>query len=463
MLKKISIMTLALILNGCINYSGMHANTKIIQPTDIHTGHVTSKTHIASSQIKWWTKFRDPQLNNLIEQAIADSPNLKIAQARLEVAKQAIGAADTANYPKLNLTGSYAPQRVSETGTYPPGVVPHTFEQTNLGLNFKYDFDFWGKNHEALAAALTEAQASEADVMSARLILTTAVTQTYFQIQNDKTRLNLANQLLQQRQALLHLIQLRFQSGLASELDIQQAQADLENSKIGLQQLQQNLAIDQHQLAALLGKQPDTQINMSTITPDTTYTLPHVLPANLLAQRPDIMALRWRVESALHNINVAKAQFYPDINLAMSAGFETITFSKLFNRSSSIYTVTPGFNLPIFDANALRVNLGSQFAKYGTVVEQYNQQVITAMQQVADQVSILKSIQQQQRSQQLRSKAIQQAYVLTQLRYRNGLDDNLAVITAKTPYLLQRDQQLQINLQQQLAVIGLIKSLGGGY
>lgn len=431
--------------------------------SDVHTNisKNTSQT-VAWPQDQWWTAFRDPQLNQLMDQAIADSPNLKIAAARLRLAQQLANQAGTSLWPYLNATGTVAQQRFSQTSIYPPGFIPTNFTQTNVALNLTYDFDFWGKNREALNAAISETKANIADVAQAKLILTSSVAQIYFQIQADYARINIAERLLKQRQELLQLTQLQQTRGFASAIDYQQTKSDRDAIKVNLDQLKANLALDQHQLAALLGKNPETPITVKKASDTVTLNIPAVLPASLLARRPDITALRWRVDEALHNNNVAKAMFYPDINLSAAAGFETITFSQLFKYKSMMNNITPGLTLPIFDAGTLRANLGQKYAQYDQAVEQYNQQVVTAMREVADQVSLIRSIQNQQIAQQANLKATQKIYNLTDLRYKDGIDNRLNVMQAKIPYLTQEDLKIQLKTQRELAMIGLIKALGGG-
>lgn len=462
MLRTIILSSALLSLVGCVNYADMHANSSLIQPTDLHTS-MPQTARISWPADNWWTKFNDPQLNNLIQQALADSPTLKLAEARLHARQQIVSQATSSLYPEINANGSITSQSLSQTSVTPAGAIPTNFKLADLGLIFKYDFDWWGKNQATLASALSEVQAATADQAQARLILTTGITQSYFQTIIDKMRTTLAELNVKLQNEYLQLIKAQKQQGIASDLDLQQAQSNAASAKIYLEKSQQNYAISLHQLAALLGKNPEAPITISAALSHYTFNLPKVLPANLLARRPDITALRWRVESASHNIKIAKTQFFPNINLVANYGFETISLSKLLTQPSSFWSVGPAFNLPIFNAGALRANLGIQYANYDAAIEQYNQQIITAMRQTSDQVSILKSAEQQRLTQRNNLQAAQKTYELTLLRYRNGLDNKLATLQAQSALLVQRDLQLQLSLQHTLAVVNLIKAIGGGY
>ena len=462
MLRTFILSSAVLSLVGCVNYATEHADPPLLQPTDMYTS-VPQSARISWPTEHWWTKFNDPQLNNLIQQALVDSPTLKLAEARLHASQQMVNQTTSSLYPELNASGSISSQSLSQTSVTPAGVIPTNFKMADLGLIFKYDFDWWGKNQATLASALSEVQAATAEQAQARLILTTGITQSYFQTIIAKMRITLAQLHVKLQHDYLQLIKARKQQGLASELGLQQAQSNLASANINLEKSQQNYAISRHQLAALLGKSPEAPITVSATLSKYAFNLPKVLPANLLARRPDITALRWRIESASHHIKIAKAQFFPNINLVANYGFETISLSKLLTQPSSFWSVGPAFNLPIFNAGALRANLGVQYANYDAAIEQYNQQIITAMQQTSDQVSILKSVEQQRLIQRNNLQTAQKTYNLILLRYHNGLDNKLDSLQAQSALLVQRDAQLQMSLQHTFAVVNLIKAIGGGY
>lgn len=474
MFAKTLLIAAITLLTGCVNYMGMQpSQSTALQPSDLRT-HSNQKFTHSWPQDNWWVKFRDPQLCQLEEQGIANSPNLKVAQARLRIAEQLTNQANAATLPSTTLQSNIQRERLSQNSLFPPAFIPTSFTLANIGAGFNYDFDFWGKNREALAAALSEAQATKADLAAARLILTTAVAQAYFQVQADQIRVNLAKETVNQYSNFSNLTGSQFNRGLTSDLDFQQSKSNVETAKVNLAKLQQALEIDQHQLAVLLGRNPQETVYVKQAQNHIAPTLPKVLSANLIARRPDIIALRLRIEENSHNIKSAKAQFYPDVNLAAASfgggffgsnvGFQSVgALSNLLQAKSLSGTIGPALSLPLFDGGNLRANLGVQYGKFDVAVEQYNQQILTSMREVADQVSILRSAQKQLAAQNINLRATQKNYELTQLRYKNGLDDALTTAQAKIPYLAQRDVETQLQLQHQLATVGLIKALGGGY
>lgn len=455
------------LLTSCF---GLHAQSHPIKPDELHLD-TTQATTVTKFQTdtwpsdNWWTTFNDPQLDDLVQQAIANQPNLKIAAARVRLAEQLANYANGANFPSLNAFGNVTRERFTANGFVIPPFAGTIRNIGNLGINFNYDFDFWGKNKNAFAAALSKTQATQADEANARLILAASVANYYFALQSYYAQAATTSAIVEQNNILLRLTKQRAQDGIDSMLMVNQAEATAANAQIRLLQLHQKITLTQHQIAALMGLSPEDDLveikplaNFKQIPP-----LPSDIPSNLLARRPDITASIWRVKAAASQVKVAKAQFLPDVNLVSAVAFETIGLQTFFNARSIDAAVGPVFTLPIFQGGQLRANLGAKYAQYDIAVEKYNQTLITALQQVADQITIYQDTVLQQRAQDATLHATRANYELADDRFRSGVTNRLDLANNTVTWLTQRNIQTQLQAQRLQATLGLIKALGGGY
>src|SRR6266849_4187257 len=233
----------------------------------------------------------------------------------------------------------------------------------------------------------------------ARLVLATAVAQAYFQAQTDVAALAVARQTLARRESLLELNRVRTSRGLEAAIALRQSDQQIAASRVEVSAAEAAVQLDRHQLAALLGLGPDAPLEVDqALHPYTdALALPANLPADLLARRPDIAAQRWRLEAAAAQIGAAKADFLPNVNLAAFVGFGATGLQglDLLGAGSGVAGVGPALHLPIFDAGRLRANLRGRYGEYDAAVEQYNQALVDALRQVADQITAARAVQQQ--------------------------------------------------------------------
>jgi outer membrane protein TolC len=229
-LRLYLICTLTLLsLSGCVNYADMHEHR--IPLNDSMLGANSSEntqTEVLAENSNWWTIFNDPELNSLVETALSDSPNIQIAKTRIEEATHLADLARSSLLPSINASGDITRERITQNTIYPPPFSGNTYTETAIGLNFQYEFDFWGKNRQALAAKISEKRATEADYAEARLVLAAAVTNQYFQLQYNIAALEISEAILHQRQELLNIIQARSSHGVESEIPLSTANADME-------------------------------------------------------------------------------------------------------------------------------------------------------------------------------------------------------------------------------------------
>lgn len=457
----------SLVLSGCVNYSGMKNSST---PLDAHT---LTKSHFYKKPQKkqkivtanWWQTFHDPQLNRLMRIALSDSPDMKQAINRIQKASYLIDASATNLWPSINFNGYVQRERFSQFGLVPPPFNGKTFNIGNLALNFSYEFDFWGKNRQLLAARISEACAAEADAAQTRLIISTAVASAYFQIQSNIQERKIAEAIYKQRKEIADIIADRAKHGIESDIPVKYAITDMENARLAIDRFREAEELARHQLSVLLGKNP---INTYVVNEPFKFhryhiTLPEYLPANLIAVRPDIIASRLRAEAAAHEINVAKARFFPNINLNGLFSYQSVGLGHLFDRVSQANGVTAAVDLPIFDAGLRRANLGIRYAEYDLAVNNYNQTILVALRDVSNQLSALNSLNSQLKAQNDALKTTRQNYQLNYTRYQSGVVDYLQVLDLQNAVLQLQAQLTDLEAKHILATVAMIKALGGNH
>jgi NodT family efflux transporter outer membrane factor (OMF) lipoprotein len=451
-------------LTGCVNYTGIHGHSKLLDVSALSTTYVYRPPNAAKFVYShWWSRFHDPYLHRLITIALSDSPNLQMAEARVRKAQYLAQGAGANLWPTVTASGEVYRARFSSFGLVPPPFNGHTFNIGDLNLNFNYEFDWWGRNRQILASKLSKTGAAEADLAEARLILSTLTASIYFQLHNNIAQLSIARRILQQHQEMLAIITSRSKRGIDSDIPVAQVSAETQSTKITVARLSQTQSLLYHQLAVLLGKNPFmTKISMSKFNYRAQrIALPRELPANLLAQRPDIIASRLRAEAAANMINVAKTRFFPNINLIGLLGYQGVGLNHVLQSSSRNTSYGAAIDLPIFDAGTRRANLAVKYAEYDLAVNAYNQTILMALREVADRLSSLHMLTAQQRAQNGALNATQKKYYLTNLRYQHGIADYTQVLYVKGLLLQRQAQQVELQTQHLQVIVAMIKALGG--
>lgn len=450
------------LLASCASYHDIHSKTKLLTESDLSGKRAY---HKVTTKQAWWQRFKNPQLNQLIEAALSNSPNMQTAAARILKAEKMAEAANTTRWPTLDFSGYMQRQRFSERGLIPPPFNGNTYNIMAAGLNFNYEFDFWGKNQQIFKASLSEYQASKAELAEAELILSAAVANTYFQLIGLKVQAQLANINVKISKQQLSIATNRSHQGIASAIPIKTLENNLQSATQIQTEIQKETQLAEHQLAVLMGNNPFTSELLMKNTASLDYRLPlkSHLPANLLANRPDIQAAKWRVQAAAHRVNVAKARFFPDINLNALFSYQGVGtgFGHLFDPGNQTNGVAAAIDLPIFDAGLRRANLGARYADYDLAISLYNQTLLTALQQVADQLTTVHTVSKQLNDENLAVEAIKQRYKLIQSRYNHGIDDYSIVIESKQVLLQRLAARQTLQTRRLQAIVNLIRALGG--
>lgn len=442
----------SILLCSCADYSGIHP---LSQPAVIHKS--SPKFDLNA---KWWSLFKDDQLDALIEEALADSPDIRMAQARIRLARGLAGIAGAELSPQLNVNGSFERQKISAKGYFPPPLGGSTLNLGQLTLDFDYDFDWWGRNRAALKAALSETSAAEAQALETRLILGTAIAQTYFRLQANLAKLDIAKHILKRHEALLSLLRYRAQDGIESDFRANQEESNVAQASLAVSRIEEAIKLGRSRIAALVGK-PQESGDAIEARMDAPPEIPSAIPADLIGRRPDIVVQQSRIEAATYRIAEARAEFYPNIDLAGYIGMQSIGFGNLLKSGSEIASFGPAIHLPIFGGGRLRANFKTKNAEYDILVEEYNRQVIDAMRDVANASISLNSVIHQISTQNEVLKGLEKAHRIALLRYREGLGDELSVLETETPLLSERSVRTDLEALRMETILEMIKSLGG--
>jgi NodT family efflux transporter outer membrane factor (OMF) lipoprotein len=413
----------------------------------------------------WWRQLGDPQLTDLINEALVGSPTLRVAAARTRAAFAQAGVATSAREPQVTGGLSNTRERYSEHGLVPPPFAGNWSTLNQLQATLSWDLDLWGRNRSAAASALDQAHATAVDAYAARLVLSVNVARAYIQLERAYLQLEVSQAMLKQREEIFALTRDRNAAGIDSRLELKQAESALPATREQVVQLQEIIQLTRNELAALLGQGPDRgiAINRPAAHALVDVVLPSRLPADLLGRRPDIVAQRWRIEASRRSVDSAKAEFYPNINLSAVVGFQSLGPGTLLTAANREIGVGPAISLPIFDGGRRRANLAAADAAYDVAVEQYNQALADALRDVADQLASFRSVDAQRTEQRQALSTAQEAYDLAVLRYREGVGNYLQVLTTETQLLTQRSLDVELRARALDLSVSLARALGGGF
>jgi multidrug efflux system outer membrane protein len=444
----------------------------------------------------WYAVFHDPMLNDFETQAEFSSQTLRAAIARVSESRAVARETEAQFFPNVNFTGDYERERtspnngqlLSETPSASPGVtVPlagagggaggtaligassghasaETFNSaTVVPFDLSYEVDIWGKVRRAFEASGDQAQASLADYENILLTLKADVATNYFAIRTADSQIDVQRANIKYYQENLNLTNSRFQGGISTQLDVEQAEATLAAAQAQLATLQQNRAQLEHGLAVLLGRAP---VNFSVPHHPLATRLPVIpagMPSDLLERRPDVAAAERRVAAQNAQIGVAIAAYFPVVHLTGQTGFDSGDLGMLFNWESRIWSYGPNVQFPIFEGGQISANVKEQRASYEENVANYRQQVLVAFQDVEDSLSNLRYLARQAEAENRAYQSYQKALDLTNSRYTTGLVSYFDVIQAQGLALGAQQLTVQIEGNRIASTIQLIKALGGGW
>jgi multidrug efflux system outer membrane protein len=413
----------------------------------------------------WWRQYQDPTLDQLIATGLASAPSLKTAHARFDAARESVRLAGAASGAQVALVGDADRQRLSDNGLIPPQLLGFNwYNQANLGLQANYTFDWWGKQHAAIAAALDQAHAVQADRNAAELVLASSIADTYFGWQADGQRLVIARESLKLTERAGRIAAERVQADLEPADVVHHADTAVAATREQIAILEGSARLRIVALAALCGR-PESELPalQARPLPVVIATVPDNVRLDLISRRADIAASRWRVEATHQNLRSARAQFFPDISINALAGVSAIDIGKLLEYGSRVPQAGIALHLPVFDNGTLGAQYRGAAAQLRSAIASYDQTLIDAARDVATQVASRQQAVAQREQRLIEAGAAEKLRASAAAQVRQGLVDARVELTAAAVMLEQRDALLQLDAQALSADIGLQRALGGGY
>ena len=456
-------MCLALLLGGCaavgpdyerpaMNLPGAYSDA----PADIAA--------VAAVPVEWWKLYHDQRLDELVAGALARNADMRIAVARIEETDANLREAGAAFLPQVDLAATPARSRISNQTASPiPASVPLVRNNVRLALSTAFELDFWGKLRRALETTRALALGSRYAKEVVTLSLAGLTTQAYFSLRSLDAQVALTRGTLATREETLEMVRRRARGGIASDLDLNQAELARADASVQLNELQRQRALAEHQLGALTG-----QLEL-TLAPGERLDLPLPplppagLPSTLLQRRPDILQAEQQLIAANAQIGIAKAAMFPTISLTSYLGSESSGLSSLLGSGAGIWSLGFGLTLPIFDAGRYAARAQAAEARQKQAVGGYQKAVETAFREVADALATLRQTAAVETEQQARAQAARNVLRLARLRYEAGYSAYLEVLEAQRA-ANEAELAFVRNRQSRLAAsVDLMKSLGGGW
>ena len=433
--------------------------------------------------LAWWSDFKDPQLTALVNKSAAQNLDVRQAALRIEEAQAQAQVLFGGLWPSLAANASWARQRIS-TNT-PNGVlfsgafsgalrgdpalgalITNPYNQAQLGLGASWELDLFGATRRGIAAANARTQAAVDSAREVLLTMVSTVAQTYISLRGEQLSLSILQRSLATERGILELTQERYKAGLTSDLDVQNASAELNTTRAQLPLVRQAITLDINQLGELMDKPPEAlrhELAESRPVPPVPPVVPIGLPSQLLRRRPDIREAEAQLHAATEQIGIAISEYFPSVTLTAGGGFQAESFGSLIQAASHFASIGPQINLPIFEGGRIRatVHLRRLQAKEAAVI--YARTVVTALTQVEDALAAYGADQARQVSLQAAVKASRSALSLARQRYQSGVASFIAVLDAE-----RTEQRSELSLADASTAVStdlvhLYQALGGGW
>ena len=415
----------------------------------------------------WWTIFSDSALNDLEVQVDTANQTVKAAEANFRAARAQVSTAKSYEAPTIGVGPAVSTIRESANEPYfNRSLASNGSGNFTLPIDLNYEVDLWGRIRRGVTSAREQAQASDADLETARLSLHAELAMDYFGLRSDDAQTKLLHATVAAYQHALQLTRDRFDGGVAPQSDVTEAQTQLDQANVQLTDIEVQRTAYEHAIAVLTGKPPAAltipalPINeRAPAIPD----IPGVMPADLLERRPDIAGDERRMASANEQIGIAEAAFYPTLSLSGETGFQGTSALNWFTWPSRFWAVGPTFSQTLFDAGRRRSQRTITEAQYDNTIANYRQTVLTAFQQVEDNLAALRVLDKEAQQQHEATASAEQSLDLFTTRYEGGVDTYLQVVTWQTAALTNERNDLDIMQRRLDASVLLIKALGGGW
>jgi len=469
----ICLAVMAFLLAGCLLSPKYHvpstetpAAYKELTPAEFKTteGWKVAQPREDVLRGNWWEIFNDPQLNELEEKVDVSNQTIVAAAENYFAARALVVEARSQLFPTVTTSPALTRERLS--ATLNPGggnTASPTFTDYLLPFDLTWQPDFFGRIRETVRSAEYGAQASAADLEETRLTLQVDVAADYFQLRGQDALKELLDSTVIAFQQSLDLTRALFETGIGAEEAVAQAETQLEATKAQDTALGIERAQFEHAIAMLIGQPASTFSIPYEPLKASPPAIPFGFPSQLLERRPDVAAAERLVAQANAQIGIARAAYFPTVTLSAAAGFETVMFASWFTWPSRFFSVGPTVAETIFDAGLRRATVEQFKAQYEETVADYRQTVLTAFQQVEDNLATLRILSEEIEQQSAAVRSAQRANELALERYKLGLDPYLDVIITQTTLLSNQEIAVSLRIDQMTASSELIDSLGGGW
>jgi NodT family efflux transporter outer membrane factor (OMF) lipoprotein len=427
----------------------------------------------ADARIKgdWWKNFHDPLLDPLVDAALQSNQNLRVAAARLDQARDQYAIARADLFPSVSAVASAARSKDSSNRPLSAYSVPNQSVVQNdfrIGPSISYEVDLFGRVRREVEGARATAEQAEADFENTRLMLLTTLVSDYFSLRELDAEIGVVRRSLALQQSALDFVSARHDLGFATGLDLAQQQALYESSAAELELLRNQRAQVEHGIATLIGTPAPVFSLPASEAAGALPALPVGLPSDLLQRRPDVASAERAMAAANARIGVARAAYFPSINLAPGAfvpalGWESNAVSHLIEAPSLLWSIGLSATQTLFDAGRASAGVRFATADYAAAVAGYRQTVLSAMEEVENGITGLITLDRAARQSDASVASAQRAYDIASDRYKGGVDTYLDVITAQQTLLTNQRQAAQIQGQQFATAVYLVKALGGGW
>jgi NodT family efflux transporter outer membrane factor (OMF) lipoprotein len=411
----------------------------------------------------WWTRYQDPALNALEDQLEADSPDLAVAAARYGQARALAAEAGAGLFPVVGVAGYMNNDRQSDGRPLRSASEQSTYKDNVLAGVASYELDLWGRVRNTALAGRAEAQASAGDLATVRLSLEAELAADYLTLRGVDAQLKLYADTIAAYRRALALVRDRYEGGIASGLDLARAQSQLASAEAQMTDLGARRALLEHAIARLVGKAPD----MVRIAPEPALPavpqIPLGVPSTLLERRPDIAAAERRVAAANAGVGIARAAYFPRITLNALGGFQDSDTNGWLTAPNRFWAVGPQALWTLFDAGLRRAETARARSAFDESAARYRGTVLSAFQEVADNLSLVEQLELESRQQADAAHAAERALELATSRYTEGAVSYLDVVTAQTAALQAEGALLSLNVRRLNASVGLVRGLGGGW
>lgn len=456
-----SVTLVASLLSGCAFFPRQELKEQSSKSISDLEPKLTKQTDLIED--RWWQRLGDQQLDNLVQAGLIRSPSLEASAARIATAQAMLESEGSAFVPQVGVGGQVDRQQLSQNYIFVPGMPIYTgYGLVNASLN--WSLDIWGKQKKYFEAAKGQVKAAEASHKASELLLSTTIVRVYLDYDRLIKAQDLSSKDLQIKKDLYQIAQARFAAGLIDAAFVNQRKLELELARVSLVQADLGVKMAQHQLAALVGQGPSWGESLKPPSIEVNnIALPKQIPSNLLERRPDLQSLLSQIDVAKLQLEGARLEYLPDINLAGFVGVQSFGLSQLFASKSQQFSIGPTISLPIFDGGMIDANITGKEAGRNQAIANYQEQLLQALREAADAIGSVNSAQANYDSYDVAFKQSKSNYEIGLKRNRVGIISMENVLAAEQAYLMQSQSLADAKAKLLTSNVVLIQALGGSY